>query len=61
VLGDSIVRNVGASNANMRVKCFPGIRTDQLRRVMEIRDFVCSNSVVIRVGTNDVRTSRNLD
>jgi hypothetical protein len=41
VLGDSIVRNVGATNANMKVQCFPGIRTDQLRRVMENRDFGC--------------------
>jgi hypothetical protein len=61
VLGDSIVRNVGAANANMRVECFPGIRTDQLSRVMENRDFGCSDSVVINVGTNDIRMSRNLD
>ena len=37
LLGDSIVRNVGAENSNMRVVCFPGIRPDQLRRVMENR------------------------
>jgi hypothetical protein len=30
VLGDSIVRNVGAEKSNMRVECFPGIRGDQL-------------------------------
>ena len=35
LLGDSIVRNVGAEKSNMRVECFPGIRADQLRRVME--------------------------
>jgi hypothetical protein len=35
VLGNSIVRNVGAEKPNMRVECFPGIRADQLRRVME--------------------------
>jgi hypothetical protein len=28
---------------------------------MKNRDFGCSNSVVIRVGTNDIRRSRNLD
>jgi len=61
VLGDSIVRNVGAEKPNMRVECFPGIRTDQLRRVMENRDLGCSDTVVIHVGTNDVRRSRNLD
>jgi hypothetical protein len=31
VLGDSIVRNVGAGKTNTRVECFPGIRADQLR------------------------------
>jgi hypothetical protein len=30
VLGDSIVRNVGAEKPNMMVECFPGIRGDQL-------------------------------
>ena len=45
----------------MRVDCFPGIRADQLRRVMETRDLGCSDAVVIHVGTNDIRKSRNLD
>ena len=61
VLGDSIVRNVGADKSDMRVECFPGIRTDQLRRVIQNRDLGCSDAVVIHVGTNDVRSSRNLD
>ena len=61
VLGDSIVRNVGADKSDMRVECFPGIRTDQLRRVIQNRDLGCSDVVVIHVGTNDVRSSRNLD
>ena len=60
VLGDSIVRSVGAENSNIRVECFPGIRADQLRRVIENRDLGKSNAVVIHVGTNDVRRSRNL-
>jgi len=34
VLGGSTVRNVGAEKPNIRVECFPGIRADQLRRVM---------------------------
>ena len=61
VLGDSIVRNVGAEKPNMRVECFPRIRADQLQRVMENRDLGHSDAVVIHVGTNDVRRSRNLD
>ena len=60
VLGDSIVRNAGAEKSNMRVECFSGIRADQLRRVMENRDLEYSDAVVIHVGTNDVRKSRNL-
>jgi len=61
VLGDSIVKNVGAEKPNMRVECFPGITADQLRRVMENRNLGYSDIVVIHVRTNDVRRSRNLD
>jgi hypothetical protein len=61
VLGDSIVRNVGEEKAGMRVECYPGIRTDQPRRVIENRDLGCSDAVVIHVGTNNVRKYRNLD
>jgi hypothetical protein len=55
VLGNSILWNVGAEKSNMRVECFPGIRIDQLCRVLENRDLGCSDTVVIHVGTNDVR------
>ena len=61
VLGDSIIRNVGADKSYMKVECFPGIRSDQLRRVIENRDLGCSDAVIIHVGTNDVRNYRNLD
>jgi len=61
VLGDSIVWNVGLEKPNMRVECFPGIRADQLRRVMENSNLGHSDTVVIHVGTNAVRGSRNLD
>ena len=55
------VMNVGAEKSNMRVECFPGIRVDKLRRVMENKDLGHSDALVIHVGTNDVRRSRNLD
>ena len=61
MLGDSILRNVGTENPNMRFECIPGIRVDQRRNVMENRDFRHSDAVVIHMGTNDVRRSRNLD
>jgi hypothetical protein len=57
VLGDYI----GAGKTNMRVKCFSGIRADQLSRVMENRNSGCADTVVIHVGTNGIRRSRNLD
>jgi hypothetical protein len=45
----------------MRFESFPGIRDDQLRRVIENRNLGYSYTVVIHLGTNDVRRSRNLD
>jgi len=38
VVGDSMVRNVGADQADIRVECFPGIKTEQLHNVMEKAD-----------------------
>jgi hypothetical protein len=61
VVGDSIVRNVGSEHADMKVECFPGIKTEQLHRVMEKRDLVRSDTVIIHVGTNDLKTTRDLD
>ena len=55
------MRNVGAEHADMKVKCFPGIKAEQLHRVMEKRDLVSPDTVIIHVGTNDLRTTRNLD
>jgi len=60
VVGDSIVRNVGAEHVDIKVECFPGIKTEQLHRVMEKRHLVSSDTVIIHVGTNDLKT-RNLD
>jgi hypothetical protein len=61
VAGDSLVRNVGAEQANMKVECFPGIKTEQLHRVMERRELDSAETLIIRVGTNDLRSTRNLD
>jgi hypothetical protein len=36
VVGDSLVRNVGADQADIRVECFPGIKTEQLHNVMDL-------------------------
>ena len=31
VVGDSLLRNVGAEHADMKMECFPGIKTEQLQ------------------------------
>jgi hypothetical protein len=59
VLGDSLIRNV--ETEHMRVQCFLGIRDKQLQRVMENRDLGSPDTVVIQVGSNDLRRTVNLD
>jgi hypothetical protein len=61
VVGDSLVRNVGADHGDMKVECFPGIKTEQLHRVMERRELAGAETLIIHVGTNDLRTTKNLD
>jgi hypothetical protein len=61
VVGDSIVRNVGAEHVDMTVECFPGIKTDQLHRLLEKRYLGRPETAIIHVGTNDLRAARNLD
>jgi hypothetical protein len=60
-VGDSIVRNVGTGQINLMVECFPGIRTEQLHRVLDSRDLGTPDTVVIHVGTNDLKRCVNLD
>jgi len=47
LLGESIMRNVGTECSVIKVKWFPGIRTEQLHRVIENRDIGST-----RVGTD---------
>jgi hypothetical protein len=61
VVGDSMLRSVGAEHTDMMVECFPGIRTEQLHRVIEKRDLGSPETVIIHVSTNDLRTMKNLD
>ncbi len=59
VLGDSIVRHTGTGNEALDVRCFPGIRTAQLRRVIESQDMGRPDAVILHVVTND--SKRNVD
>jgi hypothetical protein len=61
VVGDSIIRNVGTGQNNMMVQCFLGIRMEQLHRVLDNRDLGTPDTVIIHVGTNDLKRSKNLD
>ena len=47
--------------ADMTVKCFAGIKTEQLHRAIEKTDLGGPETVIIHVGTNDLRTTRNLE
>jgi hypothetical protein len=61
IVGDSLVRNVGTEHGDTKVECFPGIKTEQLHRVMERRELDSAETLIIHVGTNDLRSMKNLD
>ena len=45
----------------MVVECCLGINTEQLHRVIKKMDLGSPETVIVHVGTNDLRTTRNLD
>jgi hypothetical protein len=45
----------------MKVECFPGIRAEQLRKIIVKRDLESPDTVVIPVGTNDLKITGNLN
>jgi len=61
VVSDSVLRIVGAEHEDMMLECFLGVKTEQLHRVIEKRELGSPETVIIHVGTNDLRTTRNLD
>ena len=61
VVGYSVMRNMGAEHADMMAEYFLGIKTEQLHIVMEKTDLGSPETVIIHTGTNDLRTTRNLD
>jgi len=61
VLGDLIMQNVGTECSDMKIECLQGIRMEKMHRVIEDRDLGSPDTVVIHVGTNDLRRNRNLD
>jgi hypothetical protein len=61
VLGDSIILNDGTECSDIKVECFPGIRTEELHRIIENGDIGNPDTVVIHVGTSDLRRTGNVD
>ena len=61
VVGDSMIRNLGADQEEISVECFPGIKTDQLHKVMENTDLGGPEIIILHIGTNDLKSTRNLD
>ena len=61
MVGDSILCIAGVEHAEMIVKCFPGIKTEQLHRVVEQKEVGNPETVIIDVGADDMRATRNLD
>jgi hypothetical protein len=53
------VGNIGDELTDMMVECFQGFKTDQLHRVTEKRDLGTPETVIIHMGTNDLRITRN--
>jgi len=45
----------------MKAECFPGIRTEQLHRVLDNKDLGTPDTVVNHVGTNNPKRAVNLD
>ena len=60
VVGDPMLRNDRAVHADMMVESFQGIKTEQLHAVREKRNLGGPETVFIHVGTNDLRTTKNL-
>jgi len=55
VLGDSIICKVESECSYMKVECFLRIRTEKLHTVIENRDLGNPDTIVIHVGTNNLR------
>ena len=51
---------MGAEHSDMVVEYLPGIKTERLHRVIEKTDLCSPETVIIHVGTNDLKTTRNL-
>ena len=61
VVGDLRSCNDLAENTDVMVECLQGIKTEQLRRVIEKSHLGSPETVIINMGENDLRRTRNLE
>ena len=61
VVGDTVLHSVGTEHADTMMERFPGIKTERLHRVTEKTDLGSAETVIIHVGTNDLRRTINID
>jgi hypothetical protein len=55
------VHGVGADHTKMMVECFPGIRSEHLHKAIGNRDMDSTETLIIHVGTSDLRSSVDLN
>ena len=60
VVGEPMLRNDRTEYAHRMVESFQGIKTEQLHTVREKRNAGGPETAFIHVGTNDLRTNKNL-
>jgi len=55
------MQKVGTECSDMKMECLQGIRMEKMHTVIENRDQGSPYTVIIHVGTNDLRRNRNLN
>ena len=61
VVADSTLRNIEAEHADMEMEFFPGIKIEHLNKAIVKRHLGSPQTFIFHVGTNELRTTRNLD
>jgi hypothetical protein len=60
VVGGLMLPNVGAQHTDMMVESIQAIETEQLHKVVEKRGLSSPETVIIHMGTNDLRKTEIL-
>ncbi|KAJ4448012.1 hypothetical protein ANN_10022 [Periplaneta americana] len=55
IIGDSIIRHVGNLQPELATECYPGIRVNEMKSVIENQERGDPKNIVLHVGTNDLR------